>query len=186
MGRLNEALDRIDASFLLALAGREAEASSQYQAGWDSLNVNLLAEQRNITVPGERELAERLASLSQDYKQQADTFFAAPVSATRSALFRPAELSRPACGAPGNQGGVRSHRPDQSRLDGARQPRVAPRRRFFVDRLRRWRSPGHRPGRVARGRHDPRDPLSDRRDGRIGAGDRRRRSRSIGVGGRRR
>ncbi len=86
MGRLNEALDRIDASFLLALAGREAEASSQYQAGWDSSNVNLLAEQRNITVPGERELAERLASLSQNYKKQADAFFAAPVS-QREALY---------------------------------------------------------------------------------------------------
>jgi signal transduction histidine kinase/HAMP domain-containing protein len=78
MGRLNEALDRIDGSFLLALAGRKTEASNQYQAGGDALNANLLAEQRNITLPGERELADRLSSLSQDYKQQADAFFAAP------------------------------------------------------------------------------------------------------------
>ena len=77
MERLNEALQRIDDSFLLALAGREAEASSQYQTSWKTYDENLQGEQHNITLPGEQDLADRLTALSTRYRKQADDFFAA-------------------------------------------------------------------------------------------------------------
>jgi signal transduction histidine kinase len=86
MGQLNEALRRIDASFLVALAGRETEAASQYRAAWDAYKVNLVGEQHDITLPGEGDLVEQLASLSKQYRTQGDEFFAAP-AAQRETLY---------------------------------------------------------------------------------------------------
>jgi signal transduction histidine kinase len=77
MEQLNEALQRIDASFLLALDGREADATSHYQTAWDSYNANLPGEQHNITLPGEGKLAKQLTAMSQRYRTQGDEFFAA-------------------------------------------------------------------------------------------------------------
>ena len=78
MERLNEALRRIDASFLLALADHEgAKPEQQYRAAWDTYTENLVAEQHNITVPGEAEAVATLVWQSQRYRTRGDEFFAA-------------------------------------------------------------------------------------------------------------
>jgi PAS domain S-box-containing protein len=75
MERLNEALDRIDSSFQFALAGRERKATEQHQENWKDYLDNLHREQNNITLPGERELVEKLTTLTERYQHQGDTFY---------------------------------------------------------------------------------------------------------------
>ena len=60
MRDLNEALERIDSSFQFALAGREEQSLKQYQENWKKYQECLDREQHNITVPGEKELDDRL------------------------------------------------------------------------------------------------------------------------------
>jgi PAS domain S-box-containing protein len=75
MERLNEALERIDSSFQFALAGREQKAKDQYRENWKHYLDNLHREQNNITLPGERELVEKLTTLTERYRHQGDTFY---------------------------------------------------------------------------------------------------------------
>src|SRR5947209_12315614 len=58
MFRLNEALERIDSSFQFALTGREDEAGRQYHANWPRFDEQLALERDNITLPGEKDLAD--------------------------------------------------------------------------------------------------------------------------------
>ncbi len=75
MRDLNEALERIDSSFQFALAGREGDALQQYQENWKQFDKKLGQEQGNITLPGEAELAQSLAKLSQQYREEGDEFY---------------------------------------------------------------------------------------------------------------
>jgi signal transduction histidine kinase/HAMP domain-containing protein len=86
MRDINEALEHIDFSFQFALAGREEESRKQYEANWKPLQESIDKEQRNITLPGEKELADKLAKLSRDYRRQGDDFFARPQQ-VRSRLY---------------------------------------------------------------------------------------------------
>src|SRR5262245_49787628 len=76
MERLHEALERIDSSFQFALAGRPDKAREQYANNWPAYYDNLKIEQENITLPGERELVERLTALTDQYQAQGDAFYA--------------------------------------------------------------------------------------------------------------
>jgi two-component system, NtrC family, sensor histidine kinase KinB len=76
MRDLNEALGRIDSSFQFALAGREKTSSDQYESNWKQFLGGLSKEQNNITLPGERELVEKLTDLSNRYRILGDAFFA--------------------------------------------------------------------------------------------------------------
>jgi two-component system, NtrC family, sensor histidine kinase KinB len=64
MQDLDDALDRIDSSFLLALVGREPQARDQYQDNWAVYESNLAKEEKNITLPGEGERAKELRELT--------------------------------------------------------------------------------------------------------------------------
>src|SRR5262245_64847741 len=75
MFRLNEALERIDSSFMFALSGREEEARRQYQESWPAYDEQLRVEQNNITVPGEAALVNQLTRMGQSYRQLGDQFF---------------------------------------------------------------------------------------------------------------
>jgi two-component system, NtrC family, sensor histidine kinase KinB len=75
MERLGEALERIDSSFTFALAGEEARARKQYAEHWIQFDEHLRKEQGNITLPGERELVEKLTRLGQAYRRDGDAFF---------------------------------------------------------------------------------------------------------------
>ena len=72
---LNEALERIDSSFQFDLHG-QADARKTYERNWTTYREQLEIEERNITVPGERERVERLMSLTEEYRQRGDDFFA--------------------------------------------------------------------------------------------------------------
>lgn len=76
MFRLNEALERIDSAFQFALSGREDDARQQYDANWPEYEGQVRAQMQNITLPGERDLTERLVALSEDYHRRGDDFFA--------------------------------------------------------------------------------------------------------------
>jgi PAS domain S-box-containing protein len=77
MERLNEALERIDSSFQFALAA-EPKAEPQYRANWEVYWKYLRAEQHNITVEGEEQLADQLTALTHKYQQLGDAFYARP------------------------------------------------------------------------------------------------------------
>ena len=81
MQRLNRALDDIDSSFQLALAGREAAARTQYRESWRSYRENLRIEQANITVIGEAEAVAKLTALTDRYQHEGDTFYGEPAGA---------------------------------------------------------------------------------------------------------
>ncbi len=81
MERLNEALERIDSSFQIAMSGRDDQellqkAHEQYEQNWKAYLADLRKEQGNITLPGEAELVEQLASLSDEYRSRGDAFYA--------------------------------------------------------------------------------------------------------------
>jgi PAS domain S-box-containing protein len=75
MEHLDNALERIDSSFQFAIAGREEKARLQYEANWKIYRDNLRLEQGNITVVGEKELADELAALTERYEQQGKAFY---------------------------------------------------------------------------------------------------------------
>ncbi len=75
MRDLNEALERIDSSFQFALAGREEQSHKQYLENWVKYHDSLGREQRNITVPGEKELVEQLTELTNAYQTLGDSFY---------------------------------------------------------------------------------------------------------------
>jgi NtrC-family two-component system sensor histidine kinase KinB len=83
MERLNEALERIDSSFQFALAGEEQKARGQYDKNWPLYLESLRDEQDNITLPNEGAEVERLAHLTEQYRQQGDAFYAASAEPNR-------------------------------------------------------------------------------------------------------
>jgi signal transduction histidine kinase len=78
MERLGEALERIDSTFQFTLADREDPKHEEYEANWVRFGDNLRLEQSNITLPGEAELASRLAQVAKRYRAEGDAFNALP------------------------------------------------------------------------------------------------------------
>src|SRR5262245_16413975 len=84
---LNEALEWIVRSLQFALAG-PPDAKDQYDANWQRFRDNLEWELNNITLPGERELADRLAELADAYRAAGDRFYEqTPPDRRRAAYF---------------------------------------------------------------------------------------------------
>ncbi len=82
MIELNDALQRIDFSFQFALQGKE-EARLEYEISWVSYLKHLQREEDNITEEGERESVDRLKSLTEEYREKGDRFFAKGTSLSR-------------------------------------------------------------------------------------------------------
>ncbi len=74
MNGLNESAERIDSSFQFALAGRPG-AKAQYDEHWAAYRMHYEVERNNITEPGEQELVERLAALTDRYRALGERFF---------------------------------------------------------------------------------------------------------------
>lgn len=79
MERLNEALERIDSSFQIALSGKHdadllEKARRQYEDQWKGYLDALRIERRNITLPGEADLVEQLDALTDQYRRHGDEF----------------------------------------------------------------------------------------------------------------
>jgi PAS domain S-box-containing protein len=86
---LNEALERIDSSFQFALAGR-ADAKEMFDKNWPAYRDNLRTEQRNVTIPGEQELVDRLVKLTDEYRAEGERFYKLPTHAARYNAYYPA------------------------------------------------------------------------------------------------
>ena len=86
MYRLNEDVERIDSSFQFALAGREADARTQFDANWVGFEDQFRIEEENITVlPIEQELVDKLRALKIDYRARGNRFYSRlPGSAERA------------------------------------------------------------------------------------------------------
>lgn len=87
MEHLNEALERIDSSFHIALAGREQDARQQFKDHWKLFDTNLDGERENITLPGEGELAQQLSKLGEEYRQKGNSFFDRTTVAERKQTY---------------------------------------------------------------------------------------------------
>jgi len=86
MFRLNEALERMDTSFQLALAtpGSDNEAKERFDANWLEFENQYRIEESNITLyPLEDELVGRLRSLKVDYRRRGTAYFALPPGASQ-------------------------------------------------------------------------------------------------------
>jgi hypothetical protein len=79
MNDLDQALEEMDASFQITLAGRPERTAERYQAAVPRFRDALGREQRNITVPGEQELVDQLVEAVEVYQRGGDAFHAAPV-----------------------------------------------------------------------------------------------------------
>ena len=58
---MKEALERMDSAALFAIGGRDDRAREQFAANAPLFKKNLKIEQNNITLPGEQEMADKLA-----------------------------------------------------------------------------------------------------------------------------
>jgi signal transduction histidine kinase len=73
---LNEALERIDSSYTLAILGRQEQARASYISHWQDYDKHLEVESRNITIlPREQELFDELVALTRQYRADGDHFF---------------------------------------------------------------------------------------------------------------
>jgi signal transduction histidine kinase len=88
---LNEALERIDSSFQFALAGR-TDARDDFDANWPAFDDNLAVENRNITLPGEAELAAELSRLRDLYRAEGEAFYRAAPNDRHALYFGKAGL----------------------------------------------------------------------------------------------
>ncbi len=80
MERLNEALERIDSSFQIAMSGGgdaelQEKARRQYEQNAQIYLENVKIEQNNITLPGEGALVDQLTQLTEQYRSIGDAFF---------------------------------------------------------------------------------------------------------------
>lgn len=76
--KMKEALERIDSSFLFALAGREERAHAQFAEYRPRFEKALTTEQNNVTLPGEQALADELTSEFGRYLTLANRFYELP------------------------------------------------------------------------------------------------------------
>ncbi len=75
---MKEAIERMDSGLLFAVGGRDSHGRRQFNANRPRFEHNLRIEENNITLKGERELAESLGHLFREYLAAADRFFALP------------------------------------------------------------------------------------------------------------
>jgi len=83
MFRLNEATERIDSSFQFALAGREGDATKQFETNWKAFDEQFEIEAHNITIhPTEDQLVDRLRELRADYRARGGRFYRLPAGSS--------------------------------------------------------------------------------------------------------
>lgn len=76
MQELREAAEQIDSCFQLANAGEEdKEAKKDYAHAWEIFDARLADELNNLTIPGEKEAADRLAERGHVYRERGDGFW---------------------------------------------------------------------------------------------------------------
>jgi NtrC-family two-component system sensor histidine kinase KinB len=85
---MKEAADRMDAGLLFALGGREEKGKQLFRQYAPVFDENLDVESKNITLPGESDLATKVGQLHAQYMEVAAKFMSLPSSdVTRSTLY---------------------------------------------------------------------------------------------------
>jgi NtrC-family two-component system sensor histidine kinase KinB len=85
---MKEAAGRMDSGLLLMLNGEEARGRELFRQSGPMFQKNLDVEAHNITLPGEGELADKVAELYRRYRQEAEKFMTLPPSdAARRNLY---------------------------------------------------------------------------------------------------
>ncbi len=75
---MKEALERMDSAALFAVNGHDQPARTQFLANKSLFERNLAREQKNVTIPGEQELADRLSGLYGNYLARTASFYDLP------------------------------------------------------------------------------------------------------------
>jgi PAS domain S-box-containing protein len=78
--KMKEAIERMDSALLFAIGGQEQAAIDQFHPFRLKFEHSLKVEQNNITLKGERELANEVASQFAEYVQSSEQFFQLPAS----------------------------------------------------------------------------------------------------------
>src|SRR5262249_52183964 len=84
---MKEAAERMDSGLFFTLVGEEERGRNLYEQNLPIFRENLNIELNNITLPGERELAEKVAQLHQRYVEREKTFDATPDLNTRREMY---------------------------------------------------------------------------------------------------
>lgn len=86
--QMKETAERMDSALFFSLVGEEERGRKMYAQNLPVFRDNLELELKNITVPGEQELADSIKDLHQSYTARAQTFWAtSDVTARRTMYF---------------------------------------------------------------------------------------------------
>jgi two-component system, NtrC family, sensor histidine kinase KinB len=75
---MKEALERMDSAAQFALNGQDERARNQFRENQSAFRLHLEKEQKNVTLEGEGELADRLTANYARYLKQTESFYAIP------------------------------------------------------------------------------------------------------------
>ena len=84
---MKETAERMDSALFFSLVGEEQRGRGMYEQNLPAFRENLKIELNNITLPGERELAEKIAALHDRYVKQAETFWSITDLAQRRQMY---------------------------------------------------------------------------------------------------
>jgi signal transduction histidine kinase len=86
---MKEALERMDSAAQFAMNGQDERGRKQFEENQPSFQRNLEKEQKNVTLPGEQELADRLTAGYDQYLRQSEAFYKIPQAqvAARSEFY---------------------------------------------------------------------------------------------------
>lgn len=84
---MKEGLARMDSAVVFTLVGENAHRDEVFAQGKSVFDDGLKREMENITLPGERELAERVRDLYGQYLTEGQRFFSTPDEAGRNRLY---------------------------------------------------------------------------------------------------
>jgi signal transduction histidine kinase len=81
---MKEALERMDSAAQFAINGQDERARKQFETFRPVFKQNLETEQRNVTVPGEQQLSDRLTVNYDKYLEQSRKFYSLPAEPSRA------------------------------------------------------------------------------------------------------
>jgi len=84
---MKESAERMDSALFFSLVGEEERGRTMYAQNLPIFRENLNIELKNITVPGEQELADSLQALHQKYAARAEDFWATSDIAKRRTMY---------------------------------------------------------------------------------------------------
>jgi two-component system, NtrC family, sensor histidine kinase KinB len=84
---MKESAERMDSGLVFSVVGEEERGRQLYNENVPIFRRNLTAELNNITLPGEQELADKVAQLHEQYVKRAETFWASSDPNVRRKMY---------------------------------------------------------------------------------------------------